>query len=215
MEQTRIVRAKALHRLALAALFGVIVGCLIAATGMRRFAILAGWDAAAVLMVASTLITVLRFDAISTRAHALREDPGRAAADISLTAASVASLVGVGFLIFQAGDANGVTKTVDITLGLFSVVAAWATIHTLYMLKYARLYYGTPEGGIGFNGRQAPQYSDFAYLAFTIGMTFQVSDTNLETTELRATALKQALLSYLFGTVIIAITINTLASLSK
>lgn len=215
MKQARIVRVKALHRLGLASIFGIVVGGLVATTSMRRFAILAGWDTAAVLMVASTLITVLRFDAAGTRLHALREDPGRAAADILLIAASVASLVGVGFLIFRAADASGITKTVDITIGLFSVVTAWATVHTLYMLKYARLYYGTPEGGIGFNGRHAPQYSDFAYLAFTVGMTFQVSDTALETSELRSTALKQALLSYLFGTVIIAVTINTLASLSK
>jgi len=98
---------------------------------------------------------------------------------------------------------------------LVSVVVSWAVVHTLFLLKYARLYYGTPEGGVDFTGHGRPQYSDFAYLAFTIGMTFQVSDTSLQTKELRATVLKQALLSYVFGTVIIATTINTVVSLSS
>jgi uncharacterized membrane protein len=77
------------------------------------------------------------------------------------------------------------------------------------------LYYGQPEGGINFNEQASPDYKDFAYLAFTLGMTFQVSDTDLQTKTIRGTALRQSLLAYLFGTVIIATTINTLASLSK
>jgi uncharacterized membrane protein len=60
-----------------------------------------------------------------------------------------------------------------------------------------------------------PRYADFAYLAFTIGMTFQVSDTDLKTTEIRATALRHALLSYLFGSVILAATINLIAGLAR
>ena len=215
MKQTVMMHTKALHRLAVVVTIGIIVGTWLTAAGMARFAALAGWDVAAVLLVSSVLLTVLRFDETSTKTHALREDPGRATADILLIIASIASLVGVGFLIFRAGDSIGTEKTIDIALGLFSVIAAWATVHTLYMLKYARLYYGSPEGGIGFGGQKTPRYSDFAYMAFTVGMTFQVSDTALETSELRATALKHALLSYLFGTVIIAITINTLASISK
>jgi uncharacterized membrane protein len=118
-------------------------------------------------------------------------------------------------LLIQASSASGPGKSFGIVLGLLSVVASWALVHTSFMLRYARLYYGNTEGGINFNDKISPTYSDFAYLAFTIGMTFQVSDSALETKEIRATALRHALLSYLFGTVIIATTINTLASLSK
>jgi uncharacterized membrane protein len=82
-------------------------------------------------------------------------------------------------------------------------------------LRYARLYYTGPDGGIDFNEDGRPQYSDFAYLAFTIGMTFQASDTDLTTKEIRATALPHALLAYLFGAIIIATTINLLAGLAK
>jgi uncharacterized membrane protein len=106
-------------------------------------------------------------------------------------------------------------KELRITLGVLSVVISWAVVHTTYMLRYAKLYYTDPPGGIDFNSGDPPRFLDFAYLAFTIGMTFQVSDTPLRTSEIRANAFRHALLSYLFGTVIIAITINLVASLAR
>jgi uncharacterized membrane protein len=81
------------------------------------------------------------------------------------------------------------------------------------VLRYARLYYTPPEGGVEFNSTEPPRFSDFAYLAFTLGMTFQVSDTNLKTNGFRKLALGQSLLSYLFGTVILAATVNLVVSL--
>jgi uncharacterized membrane protein len=86
-------------------------------------------------------------------------------------------------------------------------------IHTVFMLRYARTHYQSPHGAVDFNEEEPPRYLDFAYLAFTIGMTFQVSDTNLTTKPIRRIALSQALLSYLFGAVIVAIAINIVASL--
>jgi uncharacterized membrane protein len=83
------------------------------------------------------------------------------------------------------------------------------------MLRYARLYYTGADGGISFNEDDPPAYSDFAYLAFTIGMTFQVSDTNIEDKTIRRTALRQALISYLFGAVLVAMTVNVGASLLR
>ncbi len=96
---------------------------------------------------------------------------------------------------------------------MISVLLAWAVVHTVYALRYADLYYSL-EGGIQFNEVEAPDYRDFAYLAFTIGMTYQVSDTNLQAKAIRHTALRHALLSYLFGTAIIAMTINIVAGLA-
>jgi len=92
---------------------------------------------------------------------------------------------------------------------------SWTLVHTVFTLKYARLYYcGTP-GGIDFNDTGAPDYHDFAYLAFTIGMTFQVSDTNLQSKQVRRTVLRQAWLSFPLVTVIIATSINLVAGLAK
>jgi hypothetical protein len=85
----------------------------------------------------------------------------------------------------------------QVGLSLASVVLSWAVVHTVFTLRYARLYYLGPDGGVDFNDESKPRYSDFAYLAFTIGMTFQVSDTALCSNEIRRTALRHALLSYL------------------
>jgi uncharacterized membrane protein len=117
-------------------------------------------------------------------------------------------------LLLTLGDAGG-GKDVHAALSVASVILAWSSVHTMFTTRYARLYYAGEDGGIDFNETDPPKYSDFAYLAFTIGMTFQVSDTNFATKELRATALRHALLSYLFGTFIIASMINLLAGLGR
>jgi uncharacterized membrane protein len=102
---------------------------------------------------------------------------------------------------------------VHVALGIVSVLLSWAVVHTVFTARYARLYYTGPDGGIDFNQKAPPRYIDFAYVAFTVGMTFQVSDTNLTTHEMRGTVLRHAMLSYLFGAVIIAATINLIAGL--
>jgi len=99
-------------------------------------------------------------------------------------------------------------------LGVVSVALSWFAVHTFFMLRYARLYYLDSAGGINFNQDEKPVYSDFAYLAFTVGMTYQVSDTDLKTHAIRATALRHGLLSYLFGAVILATAINFVVSLA-
>jgi uncharacterized membrane protein len=86
------------------------------------------------------------------------------------------------------------------------------SVHTVYLLRYARDYYSPPQGGIDFHG-EAPDYVDFAYLALTIGMTFQTSDTDITAKRVRRAALHHALLSYVFGTVIVAITVSSAAAL--
>jgi uncharacterized membrane protein len=96
-----------------------------------------------------------------------------------------------------------------------SVALSWTVVQTLFTLHYARLYYTHPAGGIDFNQEAPPRYADFAYLAFTVGMTFQVSDTALGSSALRAATLRQALLSYLLGAVILATTINLVAGLLR
>ena len=93
-----------------------------------------------------------------------------------------------------------------------TVILSWATVHTVFTLRYARLYYAL-GGGIDFHEERAPAYGDFAYLAFTIGMTYQVSDTTIASRTIRRTALHHAYMSYLFGTVVVAMTINVIASL--
>jgi uncharacterized membrane protein len=180
-----------------------------------RLAPVAGWDGSAIVYLTWMWATIWRLDAGQTEARAMAEDPGQVVADVMLLSASVISLATVVIVLIDAGNSTGVTKDLLVGLGIGSVVLAWGMVHTVFTLRYARLYYGQPRGGIEFNQNEPPRYSDFAYLAFTIGMTFQVSDTNLKTEQIRATALRQGLLSYMFGTVIIATTINLIAGLTK
>jgi uncharacterized membrane protein len=128
--------------------------------------------------------------------------------------ASVASLVGVGAALVKASDEKGAMEAWLIGVAALSVAISWWLVHTIFTLRYARLFY-TFGGGIDFHQDVQPRYWDFAYVAFTIAMTYQVSDTNLTSASLRETALRQALLSYLFGVVVVATTINVVAGLLK
>jgi uncharacterized membrane protein len=119
----------------------------------------------------------------------------------------------VGFALAKAGQAAGGMKAYLIGLGLLSVVLSWAVVHTVYALKYARAYYSEPAGGIEFNEDEPPNYIDFGYYAFTVGMTFQVADTNITSRAIRRVTLHHALLSYLFGAVLLGLVINVVATL--
>ena len=117
-------------------------------------------------------------------------------------------------MLFKAAHSHGGLKALLIGIAVLSVTLSWAAVHTVFTLRYAREYYGgKPGGGIDFNGEDAPDYLDFAYTAFTIGLTFQVSDTNLTSKRIRRIALRHAILAYLFGAIIIGLTINVVATL--
>lgn len=173
-----------------------------------------GWDVAALLFVSWMWHSLWSLDAADTAEQARRENPQRIAADGLLLSASIASLIAVGLVLVRAGHSNGLSKALLVGLSIATIVLAWSVVHTVYSLRYAKLYYTGKDGGVDFNAEGAPCYIDFAYLALTIGMTFQVSDTNLKTTNIRRTALRHALLSYTFGTLIIAATINLIAGLT-
>jgi uncharacterized membrane protein len=169
-------------------------------------------DVAALVFIVWVWVTVARADAAATGHIARAEDSSRAAAEAILVGAGAASLFAVGFTLAQAGDAGSPERGLLTALAIGSVALAWTSVHTVYVLRYARLYYSPPEGGIDFQG-ETPDYVDFAYLALTIGMTYQVSDTDLTGKRVRRTALHHALLSYVFGAVILAITVNSVAGL--
>ena len=132
---------------------------------------------------------------------AKREDPSTAVAELVVVAAGTAMLVAVGFALVRAGQAAGFMKAYLVALGLVSVVLSWIVVHAVYALRYAREYYSEPAGGIDFNEAEPPNYIDFVYFSFTVGMTFQVADTNITTKAVRRMTLHHALLSYVFGAV--------------
>ena len=182
--------------------------------GPKGTSLLVGWDAAALLYVLWLIFTTFSLDEGNSAGLASSKGPDRRTIDLVMLSASIASLAGVGILLVQAGDAKGSEKDVLVAIGVFSVVCSWLLVHTVYALRYARLFYDECQGGgIDFNDEDQPSYADFAYLAFTVGMTFQVSDTDIKDKRIRRTILHQALLSYVFGTVIVATTINFIAGL--
>jgi uncharacterized membrane protein len=201
------------ERCAVAAIVGIIAGFIASTFLGWQAAILIGWDFAALCFLAWTWIKVGGLDAAGTKRHANIEDRSRRTSELIVLFAGVALLAAVGLVLLRAGQSQGGTKAYLITIGLISVGLSWATVHTIFMLRYTRSHYQSPEGGVDFNEKDPPAYLDFAYLAFTIGMTFQVSDTNLTTKAIRRIALSHALMSYLFGAVIVAIAINVVASL--
>ncbi|MEV0728383.1 DUF1345 domain-containing protein [Polymorphospora sp. NPDC050346] len=207
-------RASVTH-LAVIASFGLVAGVVAAVLHSPLPAPLVGWDVTAAVYLIWVWSAIWRMDAAKTARLALREDPSRGVTDVLLLAACVASLVAVGFVLVGASARDGRLTNPYVAAGVGSVVLSWAVVHTVFTARYARLYYTGPDGGIDFHQREAPRYADFAYVAFTIGVTFQVSDTNITDSEIRATALRHALLSYLFGAVIIAAAINLIAGLAR
>jgi uncharacterized membrane protein len=180
-----------------------------------KYGVLLGWDIGAALYVVWVWHLNRRLDSEATAEAAVREDPTRVVRDVILLVAAVASLAAVIYTIADAAHSSGTGQLLRVALGIASIAASWFLIHTLFTTMYDRQYYIHQDGGIDFNMEDPPIWTDFAYLSFTIGMTFQVSDTNLETTALRRLALRQMFIAYLFGAVIIAITINLVAGLTQ
>ena len=200
-------------RVAVAATFGIVAGAVASVFTSWQAATLIGWDAGAALLASWIWSVVGRLSPDESQTHARREDTSIRLTEVIVLAAGVAVLVAVGTALVRAGNSTGATKAYLIALGILSVALSWSLVHTVFTLRYARTYYSEPIGGIDFNEDDPPNYLDFGYLALTIGMTYQVSDTNLTTKSVRWTALSHALLSYLFGAVIVALVINVVSSL--
>jgi uncharacterized membrane protein len=202
-------------RVTCALLGGTVVGVIVSLFTVPSASILVGWDAAVVIYLVWVWSSVWRLDPGVTAQFAKREDPSTAIAELMVVGAGTALLVAVGFALAKAGQVAGGMKAFLIALGLLSVVLSWTVVHTVYMLRYARAYYGESAGGIEFNEEEPPTYTDFAYFSFTVGMTFQVADTNITSKAIRRVTLHHALLSYLFGAVLLGLVINVVATLLK
>jgi uncharacterized membrane protein len=201
-------------RLAISAVIGVGAGVLTATVGSWVYAPAIGWDAMALIYTATIWFGIWPRSAEATAIRVTREDNSRATSDVLTLFAAVASLAAVAIVLVRAHNSHGADEIMLATLGLLSIAVSWLTVHTIFTLRYALLYYTEPVGGVDFNTPELPTYRDFAYLAFTIGMTFQVSDTNLKSSVVRSTALRHALLSYLFGSLILAAAVNIIAGLN-
>jgi uncharacterized membrane protein len=206
----------ALLRLLVMLALGVSAGLATGLAGHWLIAPVIGWAVAAAVFSGWVWLVIARQDAAATQEHATLEDPGRQVADTLVVLLGVASIAAVAVALIPAAQTQGAERLGLAALGLLSIALSWLLLHTLFTLRYARLYYGAEnEGGIDFNQPEPPRYSDFAYFSFNLGMTFQVSDTAVTDHRVRATVLQHALLSFVFGTVILATTINLVAGLGS
>jgi uncharacterized membrane protein len=210
--------AVAMRRTISVAFVGLIGGVVLGQFASWELAVVGGWDTSAIAFLATVWPVIIRADEHQTEMIAAREDQTGGTATALLLSASVASLLGVGFALTVAGRQSGAERVLFIGVAVLTVVLSWTLVNTVYTLRYAHLQLGTAADGITFgdsSASQPPTYRDFAYVAFTIGMTYQVSDTVVRDHRTRLTVLSHALLSYVFGTVIVAGAINLIAGLVR
>ena len=192
---------------------GLTVGVALAFVGPWQLAVLTGWDALAIVVLSRVWFRVGRFSTEETKEYATREDDSRTSSDLLVLNASVASLAGAAFGLLKAHQSAQALKILLTVETVVTVALSWAVVHTVFALRYAHEYYSTVPGAIDFkSGVYEPDYSDFAYVAFTVGMTYQVSDTDIRNRLVRRTVLRHALISYLFGAIIVALLVNVIAS---
>jgi uncharacterized membrane protein len=170
------------------------LGVLVDIAATELFFVVAGW------------LTLWAMDADATRANAQREDFRPLLEEILVVAVAVCGLAGVVVLLLLRNS------QVVAAIALAGVFLAWAVLHLMYATRYAHLYYLGPPGGIDFNSPDPPAYRDFLYFSYNLGMTYQVSDTSVSSSVIRGVVLRHTLLSYVFGTGILATTINLVVS---
>jgi uncharacterized membrane protein len=203
-------------RLSIALPLGAVAGIIVAFFCPWQLSVLAGWDVAAAIVAGSVWTFPAGLDATATKQVATREDDSRAGADIIMVVACLISLIGVVVGLAHAQRHPGPMSSTLTGIAVFTIFLSWFTVHTLFVLRYARLYYADPPGGIEFaDAKEPPDYMDFVYVAFTVGMTFQVSDTGIGQRNIRRTVIRHALLSYVFGTLIFGIAINVVGNLIR
>lgn len=217
-----------LHSMSVRHLRGALV--LAAAVGLGAAAALRGrlgrellvavaWDAAALTFVATMLLVTSRYDERRVAKKVRHRAPSSLLVSGTALCSALFGVYAIALLVAASGDA-GRLRALQLGVGLLTTVVSWALVHLLFALEYAKLFYlggegdgGTPPGGLDFPGGQPPDYADFVYFAFVIGVACQTADVAITGRAMRRTALLHGLLAFLFNTVILATTVNVAAGL--
>ncbi|MER7726922.1 DUF1345 domain-containing protein [Streptomyces sp. NPDC096323] len=205
-----LLPVNAVPRLSSALAIGIVVGVL---AGLGTGAVLgamAGIAATELVFTLTGWVVLWPMDASATHLHAHREDFRPRTDELAVVAVALCGLVAI-VLLLHLGTSDAQRGAAAVAL--CGVFMAWATVHLMYATRYAYVYYATTHGGIDFNSNEPPSYRDFLYFSYNLGMTYQVSDTNVSSSAIRAIVLRQCLLSYVFGTGVLATAINLVAGL--
>jgi uncharacterized membrane protein len=202
---------RAVWRSAIALLAGTAAGLAASRVVPGAVAALVGWDLGGLVLLAQNWGHIARSDAAATHARAGAEDPGRTLVYVLVVLAAGVSLLSATLVSRRARAIAPGDEAALVALCLLAVALAWLVTQTAFTMRYAHLYYGERgegPGGVDFKGGAQPSYLDFAYLAFTVGMCFQVSDCEVTSPRIRRSVLAHAVLSYAYTTVILAFTLN-------
>lgn len=212
-----IFHLEARMRSVVAALIGVASYFVLHRFASTPTCVIAAWDSFALALLALIWIAILSSGIDHIRYRARTQDLSRLLIFVFTVGAACSSIFAVVFLL------SAVKKTghlgLHATLSVVAILASWTLVHTMFAMRYAHSYYGEgdssdePVGGLEFPSDDSPDYLDFAYFSFVIGMTCQVSDVQITSKRLRTLGLIHGILSFCFNTVILALTINTISGL--
>lgn len=175
-----------------------------------------GWGVASIVYLVLVWAHISRLDASGTAAYASSEEPSRLSRALLVNLAAFIALASVGLLMVDAAGAKGAEAWATGLAALAVVASSWLLITTVFILRYADVYYAHPPvGGIEFNQEEDPTYLDFAYAGFSLGMTYQISDTAITQPEMRRVALVHSIYAFVFGIAITATSINLVMSLGS
>ncbi|MFF9838268.1 DUF1345 domain-containing protein [Streptomyces sp. NPDC013740] len=191
---------------------GAAVGLAVGVLTRASLGTLVGIATAETAFVVTGWAVLWPMNAATTRRNVRREDFRPLVEEAVVVSAALCSLIGIVLLILGGDTGTGHAAAGAALAGVFM---AWAALHLMYATRYADLYYGEPGGGIDFHSEEPPRYVDFLYFSYNLGMTYQVSDTDVTGSGIRAVVLRHCLLSYVFGASILATTIGLVADLLK
>ena len=177
------------------------------------------WDAGMICFLGLTWRLMVNATPDSMRRHAKQEDAGRLVISVLVTAAACASLLAIGFILQDKGLQSNLLA-LHLALSIITIVGSWLLVHTIFASHYARAYYKSgkslsqcKEDGLDFPSDVEPDYWDFLYFSFVIGMTSQTSDVEVTSREIRRLALMHGVLAFFFNTTIVAMSINIIAGM--
>ncbi|MFD5628460.1 MULTISPECIES: DUF1345 domain-containing protein [unclassified Streptomyces] len=200
----------AVPRLTGAVVLGATVGVAVGLPTDVLLGLLAGIAATELFFVLAGWLVLWPMDAAATRRNARREDFRPVTDEIVVIAVALCGLSAIVLLLLRGGRSDdGHTAAVTALCGVF---LAWSALHLMYATRYAYVYY-EKNGGIDFNSAEPPSYRDFFYFSYNLGMTYQVSDTDVSSSAIRSIVLRHSLLSYAFGTSILATAINVVVGI--
>ncbi|MFJ9711262.1 DUF1345 domain-containing protein [Streptomyces sp. NPDC101234] len=206
---TRWLPLNAAPRLAGAVVLGAGVGVAVGLPTYAALGVLAGIAATELFFVVAGWLVLWPMDAVATHRNARREDLRPVGEELMVVAVAVFALVAIVLLLLRGKSDTGHVAAATALCGVF---LAWAALHLTYATRYANVYYESAKG-IDFNSDDPPAYRDFLYFSYNLGMTYQVSDTSVSSSAIRAIVLRHCLLSYVFGTSVLATAINLVVGL--